>query len=152
MLLRQFTPEDADLLSRLIIRNLRRVNIRDYSAEAVEALVPFFTPERLIENSKHQYTIVCTRGAELVGTASLDGDRVRTVFVAVDMHGRGIGRTLMAEIETHARENGVSRLYLHAGLSAQGFYERLGYDVIQRVERELEGIPIPDIKMEKVLS
>lgn len=152
MLVREFAPEDAEQLSRLIVRNLRRVNIQDYSSEAIEALVPFYTPQKLIDEAMNQYTIVCVDGDELVGTASLDGDRVRNVFVASDKHRRGIGRLLMAHMEARARENDLTSLYLHSGLSAQGFYRALGYQALERVERELDGIPVPDIKMEKHFS
>jgi GNAT superfamily N-acetyltransferase len=152
MLVREFAPEDAERLSRLIVRNLRRVLIRDYSPEAIEALAPFFTPARLIDVARNQHVIVCVRGADPVGIASLDGDRVRNVFVDVDMHRQGIGRLLMAHLEAYARENNVTRIYLHAALSAQAFYRALGYETVERIERELDGVPIPDIKMEKDLS
>lgn len=152
MLVRDFAPDDAEYLSRLIIRNLRRVNIRDYSSEAIEALVPFYTPDKLIQKSRNQRIIVCTDSNDLVGTASLDGDRVRNVFVHVDMHGRGIGRLLMSEIESFAQENDLRRIYLHSGLSAQGFYEKLGFATVERIERELDGNPLPEIKMHKDLS
>ena len=152
MFLRQFAPEDADALSRLIIRTLRNISIQDYSTEAIEALVPFFTPEKLIEKSKNQYMIVCIHKDDLVGVASLDGDRVRNVFVDAEMQRRRIGRLLMADIETYAVEKSQSRLYLHSALSAQAFYQALGYQAVGPIDRELNGHPLPEVKMEKALS
>jgi GNAT superfamily N-acetyltransferase len=152
MLVRKFTPEDAEMLSRLITRNLRLVNIRDYSPEAIEALLPHYTPDKIIDLSKNGYMVVCIHEDELVGTAFLDGDRVRNVFVDVDMHKSGIGRFLMADLEAHAIEKNLMSIYLHAGLSAEGFYRKLGYETIERIDRELNGFPLPVIKMEKALS
>jgi GNAT superfamily N-acetyltransferase len=152
MLIREFVPEDAEGVSRLILRNLREVNTRDYSLEAVEAMGPFYTPERIIERSMSNWTIVCVHEDRLVGKASLDGDRVRNVFVDVDMHGQGIGSRLMAEIESHAQANGLETLRLHASPSAEGFYRKLGYIPVERIERELDGIPAPVVRMEKGLS
>lgn len=151
MLIREFAPEDAERLSRLILQNLRQVNIRDYSRDGIEALVPFYTPAALIDKARDHLMIVCLRGGALVGTASLDGPKVRNVFVDIDMHGQGIGRLLMAHIESCARENHVTRLYLHAGPSALGFYTKLGYETVERIEREVDGSPVPVIRMEKDL-
>lgn len=152
MLLRRFQPEDAEAVSRLIVEVLRSVNVHEYSVEAVEAMIPSFTPDKLTDQAGHQYTIVCLQGGDLVGTAALDGDRVRNVFVAVQRQRRGIGRALMADLEAQARANQRSRVYLHASLSAESFYRRLGYQTRRRVEREVEGFPVPVIHMEKELS
>jgi N-acetylglutamate synthase-like GNAT family acetyltransferase len=151
MLVRKFNPEDADQISRLIVRNLKQETIRDYSPEAIEALVPHYAPDILIELSKNSYMIVCIHGDDLVGTATLDRDRVRNVFVDIDMHRQGIGKLLMADLEAHAIAKNLKSIYLHAGLSSEGFYHKLGYEPIKRIEHELDGTPLPVIKMEKVL-
>ena len=136
----------------MIIRNLRFVIIQDYSTEDIESMVPSFAPEKIINKSRDHHMIVCLHGDDLVGTASLDGDKVRNVFVDTEMHKRGIGRFLMAAIEDYAHENGLKTTYLHSGLSAQGFYRKLGYETVERAEQELDGILIEMIKMEKDLS
>ena len=151
MLVRNFEPEDAEQLSKLIIQNLRQVLIQDYPNEAIEALMPFYTPEKLIESSNHQLTLVGTLGNDLVGTASLDYDRVRNVFVDTARHRRGIGKKLMVAIEAYAQKQHLKRIYLMSGISAYRFYEKLGYKVVKRFDRDLNGISIPEIQMEKVL-
>lgn len=151
MEMRNFELEDAEKLSQLIIQNLQQVLIQDYSNEAIEALMPFFTPERIIEGSEHQLTLVCTIGNDVVGMASLDEDRVRNVFVDVAMHRRGIGKTLMDEIEVHAQAQRLKKIYLMSAISACGFYEKLGYKIVKRFDRDLNGTPIPEIHMEKAL-
>jgi N-acetylglutamate synthase-like GNAT family acetyltransferase len=151
MEVRNFEPEDAEKLSQLIIQNLRQVLIQDYPNEAIEALMPFYTPEKIMESSKHQFTLVGMLGNDLVGSASLDYDRVRNVFVDVARHRRGIGKKLMAAIEAYAQEQHLKKIYLMSGLSAYGFYEKLGYKIVKRFDRDLNGIPIPEIQMEKAL-
>ncbi len=148
---RNFKIEDAEKLSQLIIQNLRQVLIQDYPNEAIEALTPFYTPEKIVEWPKHQITLVGTLGNDLVGTASLDSDRVRNVFVDITKHRQGLGAKLMAAIESHAQAQHLKKIYLMAGVSAYGFYEKLGFKMVQRVERDLNGVPIPEIHMEKIL-
>ena len=150
--IREFQAEDAESLSSLVIRTLRIISSQEYAQGAIEALVPFFTPGELLAKASSQYVIVCVLGGQLVGVASLDGDRVRNVFVSADMQRRGIGRTLMARIEAKARDNGEKTIYLHSALSAQSFYEALGFTAKAPIDRELNGIPLPEIEMEKHLT
>lgn len=152
MLIRRFTAEDAEQLSQLIKRTLRNVNSRDYSMDAIESLIPFFTPESLIQQASEQYMIVCIDEGELVGVASLDGDRVRTVFVDADRQRLGIGKLLMADIEARAIETHQTWLYLHAALSAENFYQALGYKSIGPIDRELNGFPVPEVETAKMLD
>lgn len=95
---------------------------------------------------------MCFRGDRLIGKASLDGNRVRNVFVDVDMLSQGIGRLLIEAVESRARENRLKTVSLHTGPSTQGFYQRLGHRVVERVERELNGIPASMIRMSKDVS
>jgi N-acetylglutamate synthase-like GNAT family acetyltransferase len=151
MEVRNFEPDDAEKISQLIVQNLRKVLIEVYPNEAIEALVPFFTPEKLIEDSKHQFMLVGLLEDELVGTASLANDRVRNVFVDTARHRSGLGKKLMTAIEAYARAQQLKKIYLIAAISACGFYEKLGYKIVKHIEHDLNGISIPEIQMEKVL-
>lgn len=151
MFVREFTPQDAERLSQLIVRNLRQVNIQDYSSEAIEALALSCTPEKIIESARHQLTLVCMMDDEIVGTASLEGERVRNVFVEVSLHKRGIGKKLVLAIEDRAKRKRIKKVFLLSGLSAQEFYQKLGYTVVRRFDNDLDGIPLPVVHMEKEL-
>lgn len=152
MMVRRFLPNDAEALSQIFIQNLRQVNIHDYPIEAIEALVLPYTPEQIVERACKWITLVCTDGPDVVGTASLDHDRVRDVFVAVSQHRTGIGKQLMYAIEETAKEQHLETLFLLAGISAEKFYEKLGYVVTKRFDNDLNGIPLRVIRMEKDLS
>ncbi|PNQ90616.1 GNAT family N-acetyltransferase, partial [Pseudomonas gingeri NCPPB 3146 = LMG 5327] len=69
-------------------------------------------------------------GERIVGTASLDGEVVRTVFVAPDLQGRGVGQALMDEVVRYAVEAGVSLLKVPSTVTAEGFYARLGFQAV----------------------
>ena len=70
-----------------------------------------------------------------VGTARLDvmGDReacVRTVAIRQDFQRRGLGRALMAGLDDIAVRHGVRRLTVHSAPDAVGFYEALGWIIV----------------------
>lgn len=66
-------------------------------------------------------------GLELRGPDAL----LRSLAVAPAARGRGLGRSLVAAAEQHARAHGVARLYLLT-TSAAAFFARLGYVHVAR--------------------
>jgi N-acetylglutamate synthase-like GNAT family acetyltransferase len=75
--------------------------------------------------------LVATTDSHIVATASLDQDVVRSVFVDPTWQGKGIGRQLMAMIQSIAIEDGVSLLRVPSSITAQGFYAALGFKKIR---------------------
>jgi GNAT superfamily N-acetyltransferase len=92
----------------------------------------------------------------ILGTAGwrpLDGApttaRIRKVFMAPEVAGRGLGRRLVGEAEAHARRAGFERLYVRANVNAAPFYERLGYRALERGSMPAGGEELPVVYMEK---
>ncbi|WP_263146737.1 GNAT family N-acetyltransferase [Pseudomonas sp. RIT-PI-AD] len=122
---------DAAAVSGVILAALRESNARDYSAEVIARVETSFGPaavERLIE--QRQVYVALLEG-RILGTASLDGAVVRSVFVAPEAQGRGIGRALMAEVERAARAAGVRSLAVPASITAESFYAGLGFETVE---------------------
>ncbi|WP_135005153.1 GNAT family N-acetyltransferase, partial [Pseudomonas savastanoi] len=75
-------------------------------------------------------------GEIIIGTASLDGDVVRSVFVDPAYQGGGIGRQLMNVIHATAASAGVGALRVPSSITAEKFYATLGY---QKIRDEFHG-------------
>jgi hypothetical protein len=56
---------------------------------------------------------------------------------------------LMAAIESHAIDNQIQRICIHAGVTGEGFYHKLGYRSTKHFVHDLDGVPLPLIRMEK---
>ncbi|WP_225184093.1 GNAT family N-acetyltransferase [Bradyrhizobium sp. NBAIM03] len=108
--IRPALDDDAAAISAVILPTLRETNAKDYTAEIIARIEPSFGPDAVRRLIGQRTVFVATIGGRLVGTASLDGSVVRTVFVAPDVQARGIGKLLMAEIERTARERNNSVL------------------------------------------
>ncbi|WP_414039624.1 GNAT family N-acetyltransferase [Acidithiobacillus sp. M4-SHS-6] len=66
----------------------------------------------------------------LVGTARLDpglNGKVGRLAVLYPYRRKGVGRRLMSFLHQSAWDMGLSEVWCHAQLSAQGFYTQLGY-------------------------
>ncbi|MDU8459180.1 GNAT family N-acetyltransferase [Pseudomonas syringae group sp. J254-4] len=124
---------DAGAISRVVLTALRTSNARDYPASVIERVQLSFSPaaiERLMQQ-RRMFMAVAVAGEVVVGTASLEGQVVRSVFVDPDWHRRGIGRLLMAELEHIARGAGLELLIVPSSLTAQEFYTALGFRLVR---------------------
>lgn len=75
--------------------------------------------------------------------------QIRYMAVHPDFRGRGLGRLLLAALETDAGQHGETRIILHAREHSLEFYHHCGYRVIRKSHR-LFGT-IQHYEMEKYL-
>jgi GNAT superfamily N-acetyltransferase len=129
--IRPALDEDAADISAVILRALRETNAQDYTDEIIARVERSFSPDAVRELIAKRAVFVATSGDRVVGTASLDGSVVRTVFVAPDVQARGIGKLLMAEIERTARERNIPSLTVPSSVTAETFYARLGFNAVR---------------------
>jgi predicted N-acetyltransferase YhbS len=131
LLIRPSVPSDAVAISHVIVRALQETNAKDYSPEIIASVVANFSPERISRLLAERVVLVAISGIEILGTASLQGPTIRTVFVRPDAQGRGIGAALMKEIEQVARQHGLTRLTVPSSVTAEPFYQKLGFDPVR---------------------
>lgn len=129
--IRPARDDDADAISGVILRALRETNAKDYTDEIIERIGRSFSPEAVRELIGKRTVFVAVDGNRIVGTASLDGSVVRTVFVAPDVQARGIGKLLMVEVERTARGRNIQALTVPSSITAESFYARLGFIAVR---------------------
>ena len=129
--IRPALDDDADEISAVIVRALRQTNAKDYANEIIERVERSFSPHAVLQLIGKRTVFVATIGSRVVGTASLDGSVVRSVFVAPEVQARGIGRLLMIEIERTARERNIPILTAPSSVTAEAFYARLGFRAVR---------------------
>lgn len=100
--IRPARSEDAEGISRAIISALRETNAKDYSQAVIARVEASFSPAAILDLLKRRTVFVAIVEDNIVGTASLDGEVVRTVFILPEYQGRGIGQALMGRVERAA--------------------------------------------------
>jgi predicted N-acetyltransferase YhbS len=131
LIIRTATEADAAALSAIIRRALREVNASDYEPAIIEAVAANFSCEQLLEAIRRRPVFVAAIDGEIVGTGSLEGRTVRSMFVRPDHACRGIGTALMRRIEALAVAQGTERLVLQSSITAEGFYRRHGFEAVR---------------------
>jgi GNAT superfamily N-acetyltransferase len=144
---RPATGGDTAAISRVVIAALRESNSQDYSPDVIAQVERSFAPEAVSALLDKRKVLVALLGEIIIGTASLDGDVVRSVFVDPAYQGGGIGRQLMDVIHSTAASAGVGALRVPS-ITAEKFYATLGY---QKIRDEFHGAE-RTIVMEKRLE
>lgn len=116
---------DASAISETIIKTLRESNARDYSSEIIDRVIESFSPSKILRLLAERQVLVATLDSQIVATASLDRDVVRSVFIDPSFQGMGIGRQLMERIQSLAIDAGFNLLRVPSSVTAEGFYASL---------------------------
>ncbi|RZI67406.1 MAG: GNAT family N-acetyltransferase [Pseudomonas sp.] len=129
--IRKATDNDATAISRVIVAALRESNRQDYPAAVIAQVEQSFSPSAILRLLVQRQVYVATLDKEVIATASLDQATVRSVFVAPTHQGQGAGRALMAAVESAAHSHGIRRLRVPSSITAEGFYQSLGYSTVR---------------------
>ncbi|WP_201192621.1 GNAT family N-acetyltransferase [Pseudomonas fluorescens] len=133
---RPVTSRDAVAISLVVIAALHESNSQDYPPDVIAQVEQSFSPEAITTQLTKRKVFVALLGENIIGTAALDGDVVRSVFVDPAHQKGGIGRHLMDVIHTTAASAGVGAVRVPSSITAEGFYTALGY---QRIRDEFHG-------------
>ncbi|NMZ07014.1 GNAT family acetyltransferase [Pseudomonas proteolytica] len=139
---------DAEGISQVILAALHSSNAGDYPADVIARVASNFTPQAVLQLLTRRTVLVALQDQQIVATAALDANVVRSVFVNPALQWQGIGRQLMVDIEQRAREAGVTVLSVPSSLTAEPFYTKLGFHTVRDVYHGNERTLV----MEKALS
>lgn len=91
------------------------------------------------------------RDASLLDPAH-DAARVRAMYTHPDFTRRGVGRLILSLCEAAARAEGFAAAELAATLAGEPLYRACGYREIERIDRPVDGVIVPLIRMGKRLG
>lgn len=131
---RRFQVDDADEVSKLIIKTLRTTNIKDYSAEYIENDVKMFTPDGVIERAGWMHFYVISDKESIVACGAIgpywgkeDESSLFNIFVLPEYQGKGVGRKIIETLEKDEYFLRAKRVEIPASITACEFYKKMGY-------------------------
>jgi GNAT superfamily N-acetyltransferase len=135
--IRRFRESDLDEVCGLVRETIDTSYAAVYPPRVVDFFHQYHEPAVIVSDAASGHTIVVHSGGALVATGTRAGTTVRRVFVRAGWQRRGIGNTIMAELERGAFAAGIARLDLSASLPAKEFYLGLGYEVVSDEDYEV---------------
>jgi GNAT superfamily N-acetyltransferase len=171
MIPRLATPDDVTAIAALIDRSARGLSVGFYTPAQIEAATKhvFGVDTQLIADRTY-YVIDAPGGLAAAGGWSarctlfggdqmkhaedplldpaIDAARIRAFFVDPAWARRGLASALYRACADAALATGFQRFELMATAPGEPFYERLGFDVLERVEVVLPpGVPVGFARM-----
>ncbi len=122
---------DASAISAVILSALRSTSFKDYPPNVIRRIEECFSPSAVNGMIAAKTVLVAVAHNRILGTASLDGSRIRTVYVTPDAQRIGVGRCLFQEIERTARDANIACLVVASSVDAEPFFASLGFVTVR---------------------
>jgi formylmethanofuran dehydrogenase subunit C len=150
---REYRPVDAPALLGVFRAAIRRTAASDYNPAQIRAWgSDEIDPVRWAARFDGRYVRVAEVAGEPVGFAELNPDGyLDRVYVSPDHNRRGVGRALMRELITEARQRGLARLWVEVSLTARPFFEAAGFRMVAPQVVACRGAELVNYRMEKAI-
>ena len=152
---RRATAADAPVLWAIRAEAIRLTCRSHYPAGLLERWASSPLPDSFPARLESEHFIVGSIESRIAGFAGLkvSGAEIEAVFVAPDASRRGLGRQLMARLESAALDADLPALSLSSSLNAVAFYAALGYIAgAQKTYTTSQGLEIACVPMHKALD
>lgn len=152
MFLRPYRTADKRILQQLFHDTVHTVNARDYSTEQVEAWAPALPDREYWAKLDTQHCFVIENHKLIVGFASLSLlGSLDFLYVHKDFQGRGIGSTLLKQLERTARKKGISAIVVESNITARCFFEKKGFNTMSEQKTIVSSLELLHFSMQKLL-
>jgi putative acetyltransferase len=126
---------------------------KDYSPEQIDAWAPDVFDDAVWANRMRGIRpFIAERDGKIVAYADLQASGyIDHFFVSGPCAGQGVGGMLMRHIHAAAEVQGNATLTSDVSLTAQPFYRRFGFVVVERRLPVIRGVALPNALMRKTL-
>ncbi len=135
VIIKPYQEEDAEEVVRLIHRNFKEVNVKDYGEEAIAALAVTHDVNWFKCVAEHANVYVFWNEDKIVGVGSISSfwgspteSILLTIFVLPEFHGQGIGSYIIDTLESDVLFLRAERIEIPASITAVEFYRKKGYE------------------------
>lgn len=153
MVIRRFRSGEEPALFDVYYSAIHLVAKHDYNAVQINAWAPRDLDQALwMRKIQSIKPFVAELGGKLVGYADVQSSGYIDHFFVSGYHPRqGIGTRLMAALHEEAARIGLAELTSDVSRTAQPFFEKSGFSIIEQRVPELRGVIIPNALMRKRL-
>lgn len=150
--IRPLQNTDAEPLRQLFRDAIEQSASKDYDAAAIAAWSAGANDSDFITKLQQGLTLVATLHGEHAGFAQLHpANHIEMLYLSPHASGLGIASLLYQHLEDEARIAGSHSLSTASSLTAQRFFESMGWSVSGEEEVQRQGVAIKRLRMEKAL-
>jgi putative acetyltransferase len=152
--IRHFRVGDEDALFKVFHSAIHLIANRDYTAEQINAWAPDNINRELWSAKMRDIRpFIAEISSQIVGYADVQSIGYIDHFFVSGFHSRrGIGQALMQRIHAEAASLQLTRLTADVSRTAQPFFARHGFEIVEQRSPILRGIVVPNALMRKSLA
>jgi N-acetylglutamate synthase-like GNAT family acetyltransferase len=127
MNIRKATKSDFQAISKLLLNTFNESLSTSFSKKAATNFKKEnFTVESL-QSRMDRYMFVVEEKNKIIGFLEAEIHRIRLFFVEKKHQGKGVGKALLKKIESLAKKNHKTTIYVNASISSVPIYKSLGF-------------------------
>ena len=151
--IRRFQPGEELALFNVFYSAIYLIARNDYSEEQLNAWAPLdFDRELWVDRINKLNPLVAEIDGKLVGYADIQQNGYIDHFFVSGYHSRqGIGKALMECIHSEAKRSNITELTSSVSQTAQPFFDRFGFVVVDREKSIIRGVELQNALMRKEL-
>lgn len=133
----------------MIFQNtVRKVNIKDYTQEQVDAWAPdFIDKEKWNKTLSEHYTFVAVKDNVIIGFGDIDDSGyLDRLYVHHDYLRQGVATLICSKLESMIDSD--LTIITHASITAKPFFEKRGYKVVKEQLVKRKGVFLKNYIME----
>jgi hypothetical protein len=100
IIINEFSENDAQYLSKIILKNIKKYKSSRYSQEAVSAFRDLSSTDEIVALSKTKQIVTATYDHKIVGFVCLERSEISNLFTDPEVHQKGVGRALIDYTES----------------------------------------------------
>lgn len=153
MIIRDFQIGDELALREVFLSAVHEIAINDYTAEQINAWAPrSIDCELWVERMRAITPFVVEHEGKVVAYADVQASGyIDHFFVSGPVARKGVGTMLMNHIHDTANHRGTPVLTSDVSKTAQPFFQRFGFSIVEQKFPEMRGVVVPNALMSKVL-
>ncbi|MGL5871435.1 MAG: GNAT family N-acetyltransferase [Xenococcaceae cyanobacterium] len=142
--IRRARSSDRNKIAQIQIESIETLSVQDYTSKQIKCLTDYkkeyISYSNLGSTNETQTIFVAETNEEVIGFAALGyRNTIDAMFVCPKFARKGVGRQLLAAVESEAKIKGWKILTVKASLTGIPFYQACGYRVLGKTI-----IPLPD--------
>ncbi|MGZ4974189.1 MAG: GNAT family N-acetyltransferase [Limisphaerales bacterium] len=154
MYIRSFRIGDEHALHEVFYSAIHRLASKNYTPEQIEAWAPLNFDQKIwASRMQGIQPFVVEHAGQIVAYADVQANGCIDHFFVAASHARqGIGSTLMNHIHDVANVRSIAVLSSDVSLTAQPFFEKCGFTIIEQRSPVIRGVVVPNALMHKELA
>ncbi len=152
IIIRPADEKDSPSLLQVHYDVIHKIAVKDYPPHIIKEWAPKIDKKRLdrfSSNTDNELRYAVEKNNRIIGLGALvlAKNELRACYIAPDYNGQGVGTSLVNFLEKISIENGLQFLEFPSSLTAEKFYNKLGYTS----QREEDHVMRSGIRMKSII-